>query len=685
MHKYLPHVDGLRAIAVLLVVVFHAWPNIAPGGFVGVDVFFVISGFLITSIILEEHLAERFTFRSFYARRIRRIFPALVIVLAATWVAGSFILTYAEFRQVNWHIAAGAGFASNIVLWTEAGYFDTAAALKPLLHLWSLGIEEQYYLLWPLLLVFLGRKRWSALILAVVLGALSFAANLWLVRTDPVGGYYLPHARAWELLAGSALAAIAVRVPSLMQPAKLNWVLRGLAEIVGVAALIGLVAGTFVLSRADPFPDWRALLPVGATVLLIATGHQSIVTRFLLSNRVMVGIGLISYALYLWHWPILAFARIELGTEPGPWTKFWLVSAAFALATATFFVVERPVRFGWIPKHVSTALAAVLITVVGGGAGFVAWANMLPEHMVQIAVDPSVPNEPVMTSRQVHDAVAEANKPQHAYQIRDCSEVGLYDDQSVAEFCRVWNSARLTRIYVLWGDSHAHAWAPLVAQVAEAQGARLVEFSHAGCPPIPGLHRTIDGGPGARCNTDEMASGILAAIGSLNADRIIVAARWSLYTRGLVANGQVVENTYVTNGNDQATSVSSAVALQAQLPLLFDKLSVLAPTTAVLTMPRLLQPIEQGIERDPSGYQPTMQQHQDWESITTPIFQEIAKTNPRVRLFDPADLTCKVGGKCSSFSEGVPLYSDDNHLTEAGSMIFRDRMAAMLAEDDGQR
>lgn len=204
--KYRPDVDGLRAIAVLAVVFFHAFPNVIKGGFIGVDVFFVISGYLISTIIFENLDRGSFSFSEFYARRIKRIFPALILVLVACFTFGWFVLLADEYKQLGKHIAAGAGFISNIVFWNEAGYFDNAAHTKPLLHLWSLGIEEQFYILWPLVLWFAWKRKFNLLTITILFAIASFALNVKGVKQDAVATFYSPQTRFWELLSGSLLA-----------------------------------------------------------------------------------------------------------------------------------------------------------------------------------------------------------------------------------------------------------------------------------------------------------------------------------------------------------------------------------------------------------------------------------------------------------------------------------------------
>jgi len=212
--KYRPDIDGLRAVAVLAVIAFHAFPNRLPGGFIGVDIFFVISGFLISTILFEKIEKQTFSFSEFYSRRIRRIFPALVLVLMASLSFGWFVLISDELNQLGKHVAAGAAFVSNFVLWGEAGYFDNSAESKPLLHLWSLGVEEQFYIFWPLILCIAAKLRSNLLVITVVIAVISFILNIFGVKPDPVATFYSPLTRFWELQCGSILAWLVLRKQS---------------------------------------------------------------------------------------------------------------------------------------------------------------------------------------------------------------------------------------------------------------------------------------------------------------------------------------------------------------------------------------------------------------------------------------------------------------------------------------
>jgi len=278
---------------------YHAFPEAIPGGFIGVDIFFVISGFLITGIIARELYFKRFSLVAFYVRRIRRIFPALIVVLCAALVLGSLWMLPAAYAQLGSDVFASAAFFANIALLLQSGYFDIASAKKPLLHLWSLGIEEQFYLFWPLLLMLAVRLRLSIVAVASILGIGSFLLNLALIGSDPIATFYLPFTRAFELLAGAVLARGWNRISQTGAAGNLR-------ALIGVG-LIAVAAAVLDPHRA--FPGWWAILPVaGAALLLSAPGAWF--CRVVLASRPLVGIGLVSYPLYLWHWPLLVFFTI---------------------------------------------------------------------------------------------------------------------------------------------------------------------------------------------------------------------------------------------------------------------------------------------------------------------------------------------------------------------------------------
>lgn len=359
--KYRSDIDGLRALAVLAVVAFHAFPNSVKGGFIGVDIFFVISGYLISTIIFENLDKGTFSFSEFYARRIKRIFPALLLVLAACFVFGWLALLADELKQLGKHIAAGVGFVSNIVLWSEIGYFDNSAETKPLLHLWSLGVEEQFYLAWPLLLWFAWKQKFNLLTITILIAIVSFSLNIYAVKQDLQAAFYSPQTRFWELLSGSLVAWFAlykkdlcinikVKIESFLTIViyrdKQATGIKIFSNILSLIGLLILIYGFWRINKEARFPGKLALVPVFGTVLIIAAGTRAWINRVILSNKAAVWFGLISFPLYLWHWPLLTFARIVSNELPSPEVRVAAIILSIALAWITVKMIEKPFRFG---------------------------------------------------------------------------------------------------------------------------------------------------------------------------------------------------------------------------------------------------------------------------------------------------------------------------------------------------
>lgn len=355
--NYRPDIDGLRAVAVLSVVAYHFSPLTLPGGFVGVDIFFVISGFLISTIIFSSLERERFSLFQFYVRRIRRIFPALILVLASCLALGRFVLFSEEYQELGKHVAASAGFVQNFSLLGESGYFDNKAVTKPLLHLWSLAIEEQFYMFWPLLLAFVWKRNWNFLKITAIVAVLSFTANVYLIHRNPSSAFYLPVSRFWELMAGSVLAYLAMHRPALIQQYQNTQSVFGFALI-----LLGLA----FLDKETIFPGWWALFPTLGAFLIISAGQNAWLNQKLLANRILVWIGLISYPVYLWHWPLLTFLRIEEGF-PSRIERVAAVFIAFVLSWLTYRFVEKPLRFGGNPNVKAGALLALMSLLLFSG------------------------------------------------------------------------------------------------------------------------------------------------------------------------------------------------------------------------------------------------------------------------------------------------------------------------------
>jgi peptidoglycan/LPS O-acetylase OafA/YrhL len=320
-----------------------------------VDVFFVISGFLISGIIFKELETSNFSFANFYARRVKRIFPALITVLVISYAFGWFFLFTDDFRRLGSHILRASVFLSNFILWREAGYFDNAAETKPLLHLWSLGIEEQFYIVWPVILWIFWRFKALRLPLIALLTTSSMVWNIYQSRLDLAHDFYSPLTRFWELSSGAWLAYYLLGRDSASRKFK-----NGIS---GLGVLV-LLAAVFVIDSKKAFPGAWALMPVLGAVLLIYAGPLAWCNRVLFSNRAVVWVGAISYPLYLWHWPVLAFARIVEGATPSVTLRLCAVVLSVLLAWGTFAWIEKPIRFG-AKSAIKTPLLIVAMTLVG--------------------------------------------------------------------------------------------------------------------------------------------------------------------------------------------------------------------------------------------------------------------------------------------------------------------------------
>ena len=340
--KYRSEIDGLRAVAVIPVILFHAGFSIFSGGFVGVDVFFVISGYLITTIILTEKERGTFSLVNFYERRARRILPALFLVMLVSLPFAWLWLVPTQLKDFSASLIGVSTFSSNILFWHETGYWETAAELKPLLHTWSLAVEEQYYVIFPLYLMLMWRlrKRWILSSLMVI-AAISLIAAQWGTYNDPSATFFLLHTRAWELAIGACLAFYFLyrkqTISTLLSHKPIN-------ETFSLIGLIMIVYAVFAFDDAVPFPGVYALIPtVGSGLIILFSSQQTLVGR-LLGTKLLVGIGLISYSAYLWHYPLFAFARNRSISKPSEILYLALAVLSIALAYFSWRYIEKPFR-----------------------------------------------------------------------------------------------------------------------------------------------------------------------------------------------------------------------------------------------------------------------------------------------------------------------------------------------------
>lgn len=493
--KYRPDIDGLRAVAVLAVVVYHAFPTAVRGGFIGVDIFFVISGYLISTIIFGSLAGSGFSYREFYARRIRRILPALLPVMAATGAVGWYVLLSDEFRELGKHLLASAGFVSNLALWNEAGYFDTAAESKPLLHLWSLAVEEQFYIFWPLFLGLIWRLRGGhgqnklAWWIGITAG-LSFLLNVATIHRHPEAVFYSPLSRIWELAAGALLAHSALRRTGPRSAFN--------AEARVLAGLVLIGAGLYLVQKEKTFPGWWALLPVLGACLCISAGPLTWFGRNLLGSRVFVWFGLISYPLYLWHWPLLAYARIVDNGVPPAAVRGVAVVAAVVLAWLTYRFLERPIRKSDSPAVVRWLLVGMVALAVVGTAIF---ARLVPARHS----DP--------TLQAIASASTDWGYPGTMQRVKRGGE-------------EIYKIGEGSNRVLLLGDSHIEQYGPRaieLAQIAPGTLDTLYFATRGACPAIPHLVEDRDSGCAERREHMETFAR------SPEIDSVVIGGCWACY------------------------------------------------------------------------------------------------------------------------------------------------------------
>jgi peptidoglycan/LPS O-acetylase OafA/YrhL len=620
-NEYRPDIDGLRALAIIAVLIYHAFPSALQGGFVGVDIFFVISGFLITNIIIGSIKEGSFTYANFYRRRVMRLFPSLLIVLMTTLIMGWLFLFPNEFEQLGKHMFSGLLYYSNLQLYSEAGYFDEVSNFKPLLHLWSLGIEEQFYILWPILLVLFnlsGKRYLLGIFFFIILSF--FSCVVFLDNGSKDAAFYLPFNRFWELAIGGLLVFL------------IRW--RGLESkfIASILSIVGLILISYAgySFESDNFPGAHALFPVlGAALLILGYASQS--NKIILGNRIFVYIGLISYPLYLWHWPLISFAHILELT--GFYFMMFVLIMSVILAVITREIFEVRLKELWTVK-ILLALAGILLF----------FSSLIILERI--------------TSRNNIAGVILAEESRTDW------EYGLGMEKIMTPNglnTYVIKGGEFNTLF--WGDSHIQQYSPRIVQTikADPQGYSTATFiTQGGCPPILNVYDAKH----PKCNAN-FKNSVFDYANSDAVDRVVI----SFLSGYLINQGVTSRKGYYYQGELEKSYMN-----QTGIPFAYnsikDMFEIMISNGKQVYL--IIDP-PFGKEFDPkyfysggriNGFESrlssTVAYRKEQSDVRDQLIDIAIRTG--VKIIDPIDKLCEYG-QCMVVSDGGnPLYKDGDHL-----------------------
>jgi len=636
--NYRADIDGLRAIAVTPVLLFHSGVGLFGGGFVGVDVFFVISGYLITSMLVQDFRNGTFSIVSFYERRIRRIFPALFVVIGFSLIVAFKIMMPSDFKELGKSALAASLFASNVLFNRNTDYFAAPAEIAPLLHTWSLSVEEQFYISFPIFLFFVFRflrARWTMAIVPILI--LSFSANIWGVNKYPVDVFYLAPTRAWELMLGSLLAVGAF-------PPMSNQLLRSSFSLVG----LGLIAwGVFSLSADVSFPGWNALYPcVGAGLIIYSgIGGQSIVGR-VLEKKPLVLLGLISYSLYLWNWVLIAFIKYYTMRELSSAETAVVLIASFMIAVGSWHFIEKPFR------RKSGGVTRKTVFLSACGAVFVATA-----FGMFVYTKDGMPRRFPLEAQTILD--------RHALEGFFRPECGKTPaDIAEGNICEIGDKTASTRSFLLWGDSHAASLAHAIDIQAKKNGRAGGLIYYPGCPPLIGITLFYYSDT-FRCI--EVNDAVLRLLARTHITTVIMHARWVF-----VVNGTHYRN---ERGKPMVYSLEGKLFKQDAISAALDR------TLQLLTNQGIKVYLVAGIPEIGFDVPSALGRRKifGWSVDIRPSLIEFNRRQKNVlemleyytrkygvEILYPHQALCDKE-KCAVEIDGASLYFDNNHLSEFGA------------------
>lgn len=633
--EYRKEIDGLRAIAVIPVIFFHSGIGMFSGGFVGVDVFFVISGYLITTIILNEKERGKFSILNFYERRARRILPALFFVMLFSIMFAWLWLLPDDLEDFSKSLIAVSLFISNFLFLQESGYFATASELLPLLHTWSLAVEEQFYVLFPLFLMFVWwlRKRWI-LGAIIIIGILSLALAQWGAYQRPSATFFLLPTRAWELMIGASVAFFLLYGSNkrFLSENKL------ICELFGIVGLFLICYSAIFFNESVPFPSVYALVPtVGTASVILFSSEKTTVGKFL-GAKYLVGIGLVSYSAYLWHQPIFAFARHRGNGEIGQYLFVLLIVFTFVASYFSWWYIEKPFRNKAIVSRKSVfiySLVGSLFFIVVGSTGY---------YMRGFSVR--------LTEEQRHLLAFKKYKREKIYRDGECF---LHPSQSYSDFSRVcseFNNDEDTLL--LWGDSHAAA---LSFGLRERLG-NVIQYTASGCPPIMGFNNP------KRVHCERINDHVLQKIAEIKPDYIMLHANWLDAQRFVELTGLHETINHIQNVSPQSKVIvlGGVPQWQPDLPTVLLRKKLTYSDNRTLTM------------------------SQDMEEKILKVDGQVSSISveSRAGFISVYDLLCNQKG-CHGYvkynNKVMPTAWDYGHLTENGSLFLSEKIAEKLLQN----
>ena len=654
--SYRPEIDGLRAVAVVPVVLYHAGYPVFSGGFVGVDIFFVISGYLICSLILKELDQGEFSLLAFFERRARRIFPALFLVVLATALLGLLLLFPGDLKRLGSGMAGVGTFLSNVVFSRQLGYFDAASEFNPLIHTWSLAVEEQFYLLFPPLLWLVwkwGEKRAAILFLALFAVSLGIAELT--VREFPNAAFFLPHTRAWELLTG-VLAAI------YLHRREVHWPMHTSAAA-GAAGLALIGWSIFWLDAATPFPSLFALPVVLGTALIIVFTRQNDAIGRMLARKPIVAVGLVSYSLYLWHQPLFAYARHLYVPDAYGLMMPAMIVLSCILAWLSWRYVERPFRDRSKFKRITVALASIAglgtITVSGVALYF---SDGFPDRFspevlaeLNVLVKPDTKTDHCKIRQRQPDAMQAA--------VRSCYVPG--------------------KTLFLIGDSHAEEIDLALREAAERDGYSLITMVEHACPAIEGASHHLQ----SQACTSLKAQ--MRAITRQFPAPVVLSSRWRYFVTGQpFSNGEGGQEwgppmPMLTDGRRAKNPLHQ---LQSSIDDWSDESEILIvdqiPEAGWLVTRALARRVQTGRQ----GGAPLSTSYAEYKRQNAEIiamFGQLARQKDSVRLVRTAPMVCSdQTGRCLNERGGKALYYDDDHPSIVYSRQIADEILRKLRKDE---